>query len=135
MTSAAVELVNRYLQLCEDRELDAAGRLLSPAVRLEFPGGRVYSSLSDMATASKDRYRWVRKRRDRFAVGDLDGRSTVTSIGRLYGEWLDGSLFDGIRYVDFFVIDGGLIVEQLVWNDMSEASPGSPEVQATTRSV
>jgi hypothetical protein len=114
-------VVDAYLQLCEDRDLEAAATFLSPDVRLQFPGGATYRSLSEMAASAAGAYRWVRKHRDRFAVGSMDGRTTVTSIGTLYGERLDGTPFDGIRYVDVFVLDGGLIVEQLVWNDLAIA--------------
>lgn len=114
------ELVDDYLQLCEDRELEAAARYLAPGVRLEFPGGEVFGSLPELVAASAGKYRWVRKHRTHFAVGEIDGQTTVTSIGTLYGEALDGSPFEGIRYVDFFVVDGdGLIREQLVWNDLA----------------
>lgn len=122
MATAAVhpaQLVDTYLQLCEDRDLEAAARYLSPDVRLEFPGGEEFRSLAELVAASGGKYRWVRKRRTRFAVGEIDGQTTVTSIGTLYGEALDGTPFEGIRYVDFFVVDAdGLIVEQLVWNDL-----------------
>jgi hypothetical protein len=45
----------------------------------------------------------------------------VTSIGTLYGENLAGTPFEGIRYVDVFVIENGLITEQMVWNDLCES--------------
>jgi hypothetical protein len=116
------QLVDAYLQLCEDRDLESAARYLAPGVRLQFPGGAEYRSLPEMAAGARGAYRWVRKRRDRFAVGTLDGRTTVTSIGTLYGERLDGEPFEGIRYVDVFVLDAdGLITEQLVWNDLAVA--------------
>jgi hypothetical protein len=114
------QLVDSYLQLCEDRDLDAASRHLAPGLRLQFPGGKEFSSLAEMAAGSAGTYRWVRKRRDRFAVGTLDNCTSVTSIGTLYGERLDGTPFEGVRYVDVFVLDTqGLITEQLVWNDLA----------------
>jgi hypothetical protein len=125
------ELVDTYLQLCEDRDLETAARHLAPGVRLEFPGGEVFGTLAELVAASGGKYRWVRKRRTRFAVGEIEGQTTVTSIGTLYGEALDGSPFEGIRYVDFFVVGAdGLIHEQLVWNDLVVAGvvapPGRP---------
>ena len=125
------ELVDTYLQLCEDRDLETAARYLAPGVRLEFPGGEVFGSLAELVAASAGTYRWVRKRRSRVAVGEIQGRTTVTSIGTLYGEALDGSPFEGVRYVDFFVVgEDGLIHEQLVWNDLAITGvvplPGRP---------
>ena len=40
--------------------------------------------------------------------------------GTLHGRWLDGSAFDGIRFIDRFEIRGGRIVRQDVWNDAGE---------------
>ena len=114
-----VALVDRYLQLCEDREVEAAAAHLSQSIRIQFPAGEVYGSLGELVAAPKP-YAWVRKRRDRFAVGAEGDATVVTSIGRLYGEKLDGTRFEDIRYVDVFVVRDGLIVEQLVWNDLSE---------------
>ena len=119
MTDPAL-LVDSYLQLCEDRDLDAASRYLAPDVRLQFPGGATYSSLREMV-ASPKAYTWVRKHRDRYVVSVEDDLTTVVSIGRLYGKRLDGTPFDDIRYVDVFTLREGHIVEQLVWNDLSQA--------------
>ncbi|MCR1783743.1 nuclear transport factor 2 family protein [Nocardioides carbamazepini] len=119
MTDAA-RLVDAYLQHCEDRELNEAERYLAPAARLEFPGGASYASLRAMV-ASPKAYNWVRKHRDRYVVSVDDELTTVVSIGRLYGERLDGTPFEGVRYVDVFTLRQDRIVEQLVWNDLPEA--------------
>ena len=44
----------------------------------------------------------------------------VYNIGTLYGEWPDGTPFEGNRYVDRFVVRGGKIVQMDVWNDSAE---------------
>ena len=38
--------------------------------------------------------------------------------GTLHGEWLDGSRFEGIRFVDLFDLRDGRIWRQQVWNDI-----------------
>ena len=38
----------------------------------------------------------------------------------VHGAWLDGTPFEGNRYVDRYVIRGGLIVQMDVWNDSAE---------------
>jgi hypothetical protein len=120
-------VVDTYLQLCEDRELEAASRFLGPGLRMQFPAGATaveYGALTDMVATPKP-YAWVRKHRDRFLVGERSEQEThVVSIGRLYGERLDGTPFDDVRYVDVFVLRDGLIAEQLVWNDLCEAGIG-----------
>jgi ketosteroid isomerase-like protein len=115
-----IRFVDDYLQACEDRELERATGALADDVSLEFPGPTRFTDLHTMAAASSGRYRWVRKHRDHYAVGrDLEGRTVVTSRGRLYGENLHGVPFEDVRYVDVFVLAEGRIVEQHVWNDLA----------------
>ncbi|MFS0894977.1 hypothetical protein [Microbacterium sp. 179-I 3D3 NHS] len=116
----AADLVDRYLQFCEDRDLASASALWAPGIpRIEFPGPVVYSSLDELVAASRAQYAWVRKRRDEYAVAtDADGAWTVTSIGRLYGVGLDGADFADVRYVDVFTVGGDGIRAQRVWNDL-----------------
>ncbi len=112
--------VDAFLQLCEDRDLVTAQRCMRDDVQLFWPGGARYASLNDMVAGAAGRYRWVKKHRDDYAVGvDARGQTVVTSRGRLYGENLHGVAFDDVRYVDVFVIEDGLIVEQHVWNDFA----------------
>ncbi|WP_314172278.1 nuclear transport factor 2 family protein [Streptomyces winkii] len=119
--------VDRYLQLCEDRDLEEAGKMLVPGARIVFPGGAVYGSLPEMAVRQRGRYQWVRKRRDRYFEGSTpDGLVTVTSLGTLYGQGTDGELFEDVRYADVFVLRDGLIAEQHVYNDLAETGSGSP---------
>ncbi len=68
------------------------------------------------------RYRWVKKRIDatESVVGGNDAEAVVYSRGRLYGEWPDGTAFEGNRYVDRYVICSGLITHMDVWNDSAE---------------
>ncbi|RMB84712.1 nuclear transport factor 2 family protein [Streptomyces shenzhenensis] len=125
LTPAAT--VDRYLQLCEDRDLDTAGALLAPGALMVFPGGHRYGSLPQMATAQHGRYQWVRKHRDRYFEGRTeDGLVTVTSLGTLYGEDGAGEPFEGIRYADVFVLRDGLIAEQHVYNDLAGNGTGAP---------
>jgi limonene-1,2-epoxide hydrolase len=41
-------------------------------------------------------------------------------FGTLYGEWPDGRAFEGIRFIDRFVVRGGRLADQKVWNDLGE---------------
>lgn len=129
-------LLARYLSLMEERNLEEASRYLSPGARLIFPGGKVYSSLQEVALAARERYRWVKKRIDRWDVMHLPrGDAVVYCLGTLHGEALDGTPFQGIRFVDRFEVRQGLIALQEVWNDLAEhgvvsarnAFPSKPE--------
>ena len=68
------------------------------------------------------RYAWVKKRMERTEVvaGGTVAETVVYSLGTLYGAWPDGTLFEGNRYVDRYVVCHGLITEMDVWNDSAE---------------
>ena len=117
----AAGIVDKFLQLGEDRKIDEMQSMMAPNSKIEFPGGKRFNTQAEMVENAKGRYTWVRKHRDRYFVGVNGAQTTVTSIGTLYGENLAGVAFDGIRYVDVFVIENGLITEQLVWNDFCES--------------
>lgn len=124
-THPAAQAIDTYLQLCEDRKLEDATEYLADGVEIVFPGNRRYPSLQAMAEASKGRYAWVRKHRTDYSVGEriaADGSTEhiVTSIGTLYGEKLDGTPFEDIRYIDVFTLRDGRIIRQEVWNDLAE---------------
>jgi hypothetical protein len=52
--------------------------------------------------------------------GGTEAETTVYQTGTLYGEWLDGTPFEGNRYVDRYVVSHGKIVKMEVWNDSAE---------------
>jgi hypothetical protein len=117
----AAGIVDKFLQLGEDRKIDEMQSMMAPNSKIEFPGGKRFNTQAEMVENAKGRYTWVRKHRDRYFVGVNGAQTTVTSIGTLYGENLAGVAFDGIRYVDVFVIEDGLITEHMVWNDFCES--------------
>ena len=57
---------------------------------------------------------------DRFDVCPGKDETIVYSVGTLYGEWPDGTPFEGNRYVGRFVVKNGQIVKMDVWNDSAE---------------
>lgn len=57
---------------------------------------------------------------DRFDVCPSNGETIVYSVGTLFGEWKDGTAFEGNRYVDRFVVRNGKITKMDVWNDSAE---------------
>jgi hypothetical protein len=56
----------------------------------------------------------------RAAGANGEAGDVVYSLGTLYGEWPDGTAFEGNRYVDRYVVKDGLIVQMDVWNDSAE---------------
>ena len=62
----------------------------------------------------------MKKTLDQFDVVSDGAATTVYVYGTLAGQALDGSPFDGVRFIDRFALDDGLIVSQMVWNDLAE---------------
>lgn len=119
-TDPAAALVRRFLDAMERRDLDAARSLLAPDFAMTFPGGARFERLEDLVAWAAPRYRFVRKRYERFdAAAGPDG-TAVYCFGTLEGQWLDGTEFSGIRFIDRFLTRDGLLADQRVWNDMAE---------------
>lgn len=117
---AAIETVRRFLRLVEARDLIAAGSFLADDVQITFPGGRVFTNLQDQVDSSAGRFRGVRKTFDRFDVAPLGDDAVVYVSGTLSGEDIHGAAFDGVRFIDRFTVRAGKILDQMVWNDLSE---------------
>jgi len=117
---AAAKIVRTYLRLVEERDLDAASEFLADDVSIVFPGGRTFGSLTDQVASSAGRFRSVKKTLDQLDVVSDGAETTVYVYGTLAGQALDGSSFDGVRFIDRFALNDGQIVSQMVWNDLAE---------------
>jgi len=113
--------VRTYLRLMEARDLEAAATHLADEVSIVFPGGRTFTSLAEQVASSAGRFRRVNKTFERFDLASAADQDVVYVFGTLAGEGLDGSTFEGIRFIDRFVLEDGLIVSQKVWNDLAES--------------
>lgn len=115
-----IEIVRSYLSAMEARDLDTARACLGAGFTMQFPGAEPMHMLEDLIAWSKPRYRSVSKTYAGFDLAVQSGRMVVYARGTLQGEWLDGTEFEGIRFIDRFEIEGDEIVLQEVWNDMGE---------------
>lgn len=116
-------IVLDYLAAMEARDLDRARAMLGPGFTMVFPGTRPMSSLTDLTSWAKGRYRFVTKTHDAVETLQNGGAAVVYVRGVLSGEWPDGTAFAGIRYIDRFEVQDGLIARQDVWNDIAEVRP------------
>ena len=125
----AGEIVDEFLRLVMIPDPDAARRYTAPGLRIRFTGNRPMNDPADTTAFNKARYRWVKKRIERTETvartthangADGEAGDVVYSLGTLYGEWPDGTPFEGNRYVDRYVVKDGLIVQMDVWNDSAE---------------
>jgi hypothetical protein len=119
-------IVNEFLRLSMIPDPQSAAKFTSADLQLTFTGKRTMRSPADCTKFNASRYKWVKKSIERTDVvlpspeEAARGETIVYSIGTLYGEWPDGKPFEGNRYVDRFVVKGGLIIKMDVWNDSAE---------------
>jgi hypothetical protein len=118
--SDPASIVHDYLEASMVPDPDRAATFMAEGCTITFTGGRVFDHPSGPTSVNAARYRWVKKRMERFDVAPAADRTVVYSIGTLYGEWPDGTPFAGNRYVDRFEVIEGAIVKMDVWNDSAE---------------
>jgi hypothetical protein len=128
--ATAAEVVDEFLRLIMIPDPVAARRYVAPGLQIRFTGGRTMSDPAECTAFNASRYQWVKKRIERTETvaastntgssASADAESVVYSLGTLYGQWPDGAAFEGNRYVDRYVVRGGLITQMDVWNDSAE---------------
>jgi hypothetical protein len=119
-TAAAAEIVTKFLVASMVPDPETAALYIGEPLKLTFTGGRKFSHPRESTAFNARRYKWVKKAMERSDVVPGNGETIVYNIGTLYGEWPDGTPFDGNRYVDRFVVRAGKIVQMDVWNDSAE---------------
>ena len=118
----AGDLVEEFLRVIMIPDPAGARAFIAPDLQIRFTGGRAMRDPGDTSAFNASRYAWVKKRFERTDVvaGATVQEAIVYNIGTLYGCWLDGTPFEGNRYVDRYVVSSGLIVKMDVWNDSAE---------------
>jgi len=117
-----VALVEEFLRIIMIPDPEGAKAFCSPELRIRFTGGREMRATRECSAFNAGRYAWVKKRFERtdLVAGGTSEEAVVYNIGTLYGAWLDGTPFEGNRYVDRYVVRHGRIVQMDVWNDSAE---------------
>lgn len=116
-------LVRGFLSHMQERQLEAARALLAPGFVMQFPGAEPMTELEQLLPWAQRRYRRVAKVYEGIDQCWGDGFTVVYCRGTLQGEWLDGTAFQGIRFIDRFEVADGRIRRQDVWNDLAQVQP------------
>ena len=117
----AAQLVQKYLAAMESRDLEAAQHYLGEGFVMTFPGSEEMTSLAQLVEWAKGRYRYVEKAFTATSVAYEMDRIVVVCHGTLSGEWMEGTSFSDIRFIDRFEIQNNKIIRQDVWNDLANA--------------
>ena len=120
--SDAVKIVEEYLRLHMIPDPDAARQFCAPEMEIRFTGNRLMRDPAEATAFNRGRYKWVKKKFGPTHVveGASEAETIVYQTGTLYGEWPDGTPFEGNRYVDRYFVRHGKIVKMEVWNDSAE---------------
>ena len=91
-------------------------------MEIRFTGNRLMRDPAEATAFNRSRYKWVKKKFGPTHVveGASEAETIVYQTGTLYGEWPDGTPFEGNRYVDRYFVRHGKIVKMEVWNDSAE---------------
>jgi ketosteroid isomerase-like protein len=116
----AATIVEAFLRASMVPDPQTAARYIADDLAITFTGGRKYRHPRETAAFNAKRYKWVKKKMERTDVVPGERETVVYNLGTLYGEWPDGTPFEGNRYVDRFVVRDGKIVRMDVWNDSAE---------------
>lgn len=114
-------LIADYLQTMQLRQLERAQHFLAPNFVMTFPGSGEMTSLEQLLKWAQRRYRHVQKTISSINVAHERNHVLVFVHGMLNGQWLSGSTFKNVRFIDRFEIRNGLLVRQDVWNDLANA--------------
>lgn len=117
---SASDVVSQFLACMAARNLDAAQAFLAPNFEMVFPGGQSMRQLSELLAWAEPRYRRIEKTQVAYDESWQGDQSVVYCRGLLSGEWLDGSPFQNIRFIDRFEVVKGKLQRQDVWNDLAE---------------
>ena len=125
-SATPAEIVNEFLRLIMIPDPASASRFTASEMQIVFTGKRPMRAPAECTQFNQARYKWVKKRIERTETVQTDEQTASTegvvvySLGTLYGEWPDGTPFEGNRYVDRYVVRDGLITHMDVWNDSAE---------------
>src|SRR3954465_281235 len=95
--AAAAAIVEKFLVPSMVPDPETAARYIAEPLKLTFTGGRKFSHPRESAAFNAKCYKWVRKKMERLYVARGDGETIVYNTGTLYGEWPDGTPFEGNR--------------------------------------
>ncbi len=104
-----VKVVEEYLRLHMIPDPDSARQYCTPDFEIRFTGNRLMRDPAEATAFNRARYKWVKKKfgPTHVVAGGSPEETTVYQTGHLYGEWLDGTPFEGNRYVDRYVVRHG----------------------------
>ena len=111
------EVAEEFFAWMEDERRETVGELFADNAVITLPGATFEGpdAASEFLAHLAPRYEWAAKEFERWIETDRE----VVSIGTLYGVDNDGEEFSGVRYVDVYEVEDGLVQRVDIWNDLA----------------
>jgi hypothetical protein len=121
MTSEIERLVSQYIRAMESDDVETVKRLSHATAALEYPGGLKFPSVEKLLEWSKSRHRGIR-----HVIEDIRVMTTGPDVvayvdGTLRGTWMDGTTFEGIRFIYKFHVRDASVAHTRLWSDIADA--------------
>jgi hypothetical protein len=114
------KVVEQFIKGVNERDADTVRAFAGPDLHMTFPGGVVIRSVNEF-------FEWLAGRSpqsvyvyDVIDIVTLDDRTVAYASGQVEGVTVSGLAFTGVRVIDKFVIQDGLVVKKEAWSDMAE---------------
>ena len=115
----ADKIISKYLKAMEERDINLAKSFLNSEILIKCPGGFNFHSLEDFIEWAKTRYQSIKKDIETIDLSFSGTETFAYCHGTLNGEWLDGSSFVNVRFIDKFQLRESRIFKQEIWNDLN----------------
>lgn len=87
---------------------------------MAVPGNRQFRRLEDILAFYGGRVSAIRKSIDAFEASEAPTGISAYAIGTMSGAWIGGTLFQGVRFCDRFVLHDDRVVDMQIWSDLAE---------------
>jgi len=121
--AGAIERVREFVDAVSRRDLDTARMLIATDFRITVSGGQIFRTLEDFVAFSRSRNGALTKQIEGFDACEIAVGVSVYVRGTMSGSWLDGSNFEGVRFIDRFWLQDQRIIEMQIWSDLAEFRP------------
>ncbi len=117
MSQTPREIVEEFFDRMADDRRPTVGELFADDAVITLPGARFEGedAPTEMLEWLAPRYEWAKKEFDSW----IEAGDHVVSQGTLYGVDLEGERFEGVRYVDVYRIEDGVIARIDIYNDLA----------------
>jgi hypothetical protein len=113
--------VIRYIDAMQSGDVRAVKSVTVREPALEYPGGVRFSSIDALLDWARGRHRGIHH--DVLTYDEIGESGDVIAYvsGILSGTWLDGSQFEGIRFIYRFTVSDERITAAQLWSDIADA--------------